>query len=317
MSLDIVFNELSSTPIAPDIDSAHLRISDFVYVLRRAISFGANRVLRTNAEFHSMVLAPGYSFAQWRSDKRTDRDQFRFILGLATKAPFLEDLANPATEQRLSGMEFRCNETLAQGLGIGYLLDALTVSFASSDEWNRDEIQLQYDEIDEAGELTSNVGLVKHACRLSHVEFSRNWLRQQVQTQLIDGHDLWQHRNNLFPALIFCDNVAEQVQQLGKNDPRFHSVRKRLFELNDYDWSLGKFDPDLMPSKTTPESQATLKIYSAQRTFQCPDGIPRIFSYHGRFTPGAGRIHFYPLPASKQIIIGYIGDKLQTVNDPT
>jgi hypothetical protein len=196
-------------------------------------------------------------------------------------------------------------------------LDALTVSFASSDEWNRSEIQIQFDEIDENGLFVSDVGLVKHACNLLHIDVARDWLRQQVQTQFVDGPDLWQRRSELFPSLIFCDSVAGQVQQLGKNDPRFHSVCKRLFELNDYDWSAGKFDPDQMPSKTTPESPATLKIYGAQRTFQCPDGIRRTFSYHGRFTPGAGRIHFYPILESNKIIVGYIGNKLQTVNDPT
>jgi len=47
-----------------------------------------------------------------------------------------------------------------------------------------------------------------------------------------------------------------------------------------------------------------------QLTFLCPDGKERSFDFHLRFTPGAGRIYFYPKQPGA-IIVGYIGEKLK------
>ena len=56
---------------------------------------------------------------------------------------------------------------------------------------------------------------------------------------------------------------------------------------------------------------------AAARTFLCPDGEERLFSWHVRYTPGAGRIHFLPLGPREGCLIGYIGHKLPTVKYPT
>jgi hypothetical protein len=60
----------------------------------------------------------------------------------------------------------------------------------------------------------------------------------------------------------------------------------------------------------TSESEATLNQYRHTRTFICPDGVPQVFKWHVRLTPGAWRIHFFPLDDKRQLIIGYIGRHL-------
>src|SRR5579859_5192650 len=99
-----------------------------------------------------------------------------------------------------------------------------------------------------------------------------------------------------------------------RGDPRLLSILKRLYELEDYcnGWQHGPFDHTKI-NKATPESPDTLEVYGSERTFLCYDGEFRVFSWHIRLTPGPWRIHFFPLPEEKKLIIGYIGHHLNTV----
>ena len=93
----------------------------------------------------------------------------------------------------------------------------------------------------------------------------------------------------------------------------------RLFELNTYceNWHDGLFDYDKIPTKITPESDATLKKYSSEHTFLCPDGTNHLFSWHARLTPDAWRIYFHVDEDKKLLTIGHIGHKLPNVLYPT
>ena len=61
----------------------------------------------------------------------------------------------------------------------------------------------------------------------------------------------------------------------------------------------------------------TLQQYGAQHTFQCPDGKPRVFSWHVPMTPGAWRLFFYPDGRKRKAFIGHIGSKLPNVSYAT
>ncbi len=76
------------------------------------------------------------------------------------------------------------------------------------------------------------------------------------------------------------------------------------------DWLEGPFESQRIACRATPESMATLEQYGSERTFSCPDGEMRLFSWHVRLTPHAWRIYFFPLEGKRQLIIGYIGHHL-------
>ncbi|MCP3775844.1 hypothetical protein NLX71_21460 [Paenibacillus sp. MZ04-78.2] len=123
----------------------------------------------------------------------------------------------------------------------------------------------------------------------------------------------------LFPALIFCERTLAQLFEFNKGELILKQIRNKLWDLNDYfiKWSDGGFDPQLLPFKVTPESQRTLSHCKEGHTFLCPDGEYKTFSWHLRMTPGAGRIFFIPDEKTRKCIIGHIGNKLKTINDPT
>lgn len=102
-------------------------------------------------------------------------------------------------------------------------------------------------------------------------------------------------------------------RKMGELIARAAQVYKRLLELQRAGESMkGNFDKNVL-TKATPESEATLKQYSQEHTFQLPDGRTQLFSWHTRYTGGyAGRIFFYAVPREKIIYIGYIEKKLPT-----
>jgi hypothetical protein len=146
----------------------------------------------------------------------------------------------------------------------------------------------------------------------------QDWLKY-IETTVIDGAELWGRRERLFHSLVFCGDVRKQLEDLSQGNILLQPVIKKLFELERYcrDWNGGPFNPDLLSCKVTTESARTLAQYGNERTFLCPDGENRVFSWHARLTPHARRIHFYPVPETRQIMIGYIGPHLPTANDPT
>jgi hypothetical protein len=123
--------------------------------------------------------------------------------------------------------------------------------------------------------------------------------------------EMWGERNRLFSHLQFRPEVEGHLELL---EPVAHlqGVLSSLRSYNSYaaDWSdsRAEFDHHRM-LHVTPESSGRLKMYGEQMTFDW-NGQSRTFSLHGRFTPGAGRIHMWPDISCGTIVIGYIGMKI-------
>jgi hypothetical protein len=85
-----------------------------------------------------------------------------------------------------------------------------------------------------------------------------------------------------------------------------------LQELQNYcqNWTAGGFDIKAI-SYASGESEATLNKFGEQRIFSCPDGKHRLFSWHKKLD--ALGIHFFDFPATKRILIGYVGRHLDIV----
>jgi hypothetical protein len=319
MDLEMVLNELSLQSPASDIYIARQWMSELINVARTAVKHGASRVLRTHRDFSSTLLAPEYPVVRWRNDKDVSKEVRQYFNSLATKAPFLADISDPTVRNRTLSSEFSFDGILAQGLGIAFLLESLAISVRSEQRWEHGRLELEARWLEEDGSLIPKSVIVVHASRIDHISENEGWIKNRLRTSVRDGSDLWKRRDSLFPSLTFCDSVAGQLQRLHAGNPLWRPIVKRLFELEEYcgDWKEGAFEPERLPSKASPESEPTLRQFGRERTFQCPDGQNRTFSWHVRLTPGAWRIHFFPGPKIGGIIIGYIGPHLPTVHDPT
>ena len=312
MDLEMVLNELSLRIAADNIQTARQRMSDLIATAREAAELGVKPIIRTHSEFYTAVLADNYSLSNWLVDQNVDRDEQRFML-TAAKTPFLTDLQNSEIENRNLLSEFYYEQELSEGFGIAYLLETLALSLASEQCWDCSRVQLEFQQLDENGEVIGEIVEIIHASRSDHVQEHVDWIKNRIRTGVRDGVELWNRREELFPSLEFCNDVCKQMQSLSSGNPMLRQVVKRLYELEDYckSWTEGAFDLESIPCKVSPESDSRLKQLKQQLTFQCPDGQDRIFSLHVRMTPGAWRLHFCVELEPGKIIIGYIGLKIQ------
>jgi len=313
MDLEMVLNELSLLTPAADIPTARQWMSDLITTVRTATAQGIKRVIRTQSDFQSTILAPEYPIARWRNDSAVDREARRFVTTLITKAPFLTDVSDPGIEDTVDLSEFKHQGTQASGLGIAYLLETLALSLASGQCWDCSCLQLEVKRLDENGEVIDEIVEIIHASRSNHVQEHANWIKNRIRTGVCDGVELWNRKEELFPSLQFCEDLGTQMQSIAAGNPMLRQVVKRLFELEDYckSWTAGSFNSDSLPSKASPESESRLQQFRQQLTFKCPDGEKRLFNLHVRMTPGALRLHFSVELGPGKIIIGYMGPKIQ------
>ena len=317
MDLEMVFNELSVDSPATSILEARQWMAGFVGTILSASAAGVNRVLRTHIDINNTLLAPEYPLSRWRNDSNVDLEARRYFRSLISQYPPLEDL--PEISNNMLARDFFHQGRRAYGFGIAYLLESICISLPSAKVWNMNEIEVKTEWLNENGGLISKKVRIMHASNSSHIDLLAGWITQRLKTGVVNGDDLWNRREELFPHLIFCDYVAKQIFPLQNGDPMFRQIVKRFFELQNYcsAWREGPFLPDQLPFKATVESEPTMQKYRGKRTFTCPGGNEITFTWHGRMTPGAWRIYFDPSIGPGMMHIGYIGQKLPTVKYET
>src|SRR5712692_4022596 len=308
MELEMVLNDLSLRSPAPDIHIAPQWMSALISTAVAAVQHGVKQIIRTHSGFHATLLAPNYPLVSWLNDNSVDRDTRRYLL-TTTKFPFLVDLHDPNIQDNILLSEFSCDGEPAEGLGIAYLLEALPISVRSEQRWESSRLVLEAKQLQDDGSISTTRITIVHASDSGHLLEHDAWIQERRFTSVRDGSDLWNRRRSLFASVSFCDAVGKQVQGLHIGHPLLRPVIRRLFELENYckNQQVGPFDPNSLPTRASPESQSTLQQFGRERTFLCPDGQERVFSWHVRLTPGAWRIHFSPGPDVGEIIVGYIG----------
>lgn len=310
MALDMVLNDLSLTPAA-DVFAARSRMSGMVQTIKHASLCNVKGALRTQAGLHDIMLADSYPFYLWSCDRNVNPDERLFMLKLATNAPYWQDHAT--LEDKVRVTEYRFKAQIAQGLGVAHLLDTLAVSLASDSSWNVPLLTLQCEQLSNDMDLWRTNEDVRHASTPDHVTQNASWVQARLRRDIKTGHELWERREELLPSLQFCDSVKPQLE--GLIPTILPAVARHLFSFESYcgNWKTGGFNPGEIPLTMSPESESTLEQYGLERTFTCPDGVSRLFSWHSKGTPGPFRIHFVPVGPG-ELIIGYIGRHLRTVS---
>jgi hypothetical protein len=310
MALEMVLNELSLESVT-SVYTARQWMLEFIQTIQAATSYKVSRVIRTQSRVFDIPLATDYPLCRWLNDPEVDREAQRYIRALTTKAPLWDGL--PELFDRVLEHEFHYENQQALGLGVAYLLESLAISLPSEGCWNATLLPLNASWITGDGDIEEETVCVVHASQPVHMNEHREWIQDRLRSNVRDGNDLWNRRAELLPSLMFCEAAGHRIQ--GLDPTMLHPVARRLFELQAYcdGWTEGGFDQGQLPTRATPESQATLERYGNERTFVCPDNVVRTFSWHVRLTLHAWRVHFHPDPQTRTMIIGYIGPHLPTV----
>lgn len=142
--------------------------------------------------------------------------------------------------------------------------------------------------------------------------------------QLIKRNDLWNvtYRNmwskkeKLFPNLIFCGDVENQLLLIGDSS-YFNQIIDRLVEFNKAvsQWKNGSFSYKKINAnyslRISPESDKTMNKFGNERICKLPDGSTEFFELH--IKTGDLRFHFYADDQVRKVYIGYIGPHLNTI----
>jgi putative addiction module killer protein len=189
MALEMVFNELSFDPLAPNSAVAKQWMQEFIDLVRAAQKLEI-KSLRVHSSFNQAQLASNYSIAQWRNDPNVDRERQRFFKSLQTKSPFIDIQTEHEVQDQTEQSEFHHQNTVSYGLGIAYLIEALAVSFPSAPHWQAAQVQLQYSFFDpDTTEIISQDIKVPHASTKQHLELNYSWIEEQRCLQPWTAHD--------------------------------------------------------------------------------------------------------------------------------
>jgi hypothetical protein len=274
------------------------------------------REIKVHSTFYNHQFAPGYSFLHWVADHNADEDLRVLLKSVMGTMPFVDEILVGYENENNVVLKMEYNNQLCIGLGLAsnILFHTVTLSYDAI-QWSLNEypVSVTIAEEDATGNIVENVkaGTAFNISADAHVATHQHFINTKVKSTIQNGRELWLKREELFPNLHFCDLVREQIASMNANTMGFQIIIERLFDLQNVAvkcTGVGVKPADF-PTLTTPESDSRLKDFSEQLTIKCPDGEKRLFSWHSRFTPGAGRIHFIPYEERKIFLVGSIANQ--------
>ena len=270
----------------------------------------AGYTLRADRQLYEIQCATGVSLwdAMQRLRGPDAREEFGFLVRLATKAPLLEGVGPEAKHRFLT-----CETTsFPPEDGSPLLLCALTggiaIGFPTADRWDRDRLTVEFEELLPNDTFSRESEGIDHLARLEHAAGICSRHREVLRAGLTPG-ELWSNRRAAFPNLSFGLDVESHIAKLS----HFHTVVGRLIEL---DSAAGNWRGDGGPKPpwschVTNESTTTRnnpKLSEARR-YRSNSGERRAFFWHARCGSGL-RIHLRFDRERYEVEIGYIGPHL-------
>lgn len=300
----LFFNELSCTVVLPK-DRVDEAMKQFVGVLRRIAAVRGDTALISGVKLSELELAPGYYLSEW-SGRPANVDLWRWIRRMQNRAPFSAVLPPGVGE----GADYSCGGRAAKALGAAHLLDGALVSLPVDSMWEAPWILAERNTLAEGRDGEPDVIKdwveVRHASTLDHVDSHLEWIKQAGIPDLKHGSEIWEARGALYPHLSFLPRTEQQLSGLRADWVVSAAQELRRIDAAIADWDATRSKFPIWRSHITPESDSRKRLCR----FEDFDGVVRVFDLHGRFTPGAGRVHFRLVPEEGKGIIAYIGLKL-------
>lgn len=284
-------------------------VARFLAVMRAAKGPMPRLSLVTAEPLPDIRLSDGHSIREWINAPNTNKELARFLLSLGQMAPFRaarDAFGDPdpgVTEYTHDGEPFPGMPLV--GVGLAHLYDGLAVSFGHDEGWLRPQLPLAIRTYTEDGEVAAQ-GSVLHAAVPEHVQLHRETLVARCRRAITGAADLWRRREELLGNLRLLPGTESQLATLGREE--FQQVRKWLFTMED---AVAAWDPATHPTPAYP-THCTDESRSRRDLcwFEDTDGQRHLFSWHGRFTPSPGRIHFRLDAGRRKVVVAYIGRKL-------
>jgi hypothetical protein len=323
MSLEYVLNELSVAELMPSVQDANAVMDTFVDVLKSSRELGIRPSVRTHISIEGIELSPGYFISNWCSDQTISKEKRLYIRKLLTNSPLLEGLPEGLQEDiKEVGVKF--NGLLGNGLTVAFLAENPVLSFNTHARWEPPILNVTVERLtlnaqSNVIEVIENEGMLINFSTRESLGTNKEKVRALLEKRFTSIDDFWSKREQIFSRLEFSLTLFDDLKTLGVNSTLFVQVVDRLSELNRYceTWTEG---PCLVREKIpniSVESASTMQTYGEERKFKNHRGEYFLCELHCRLTPGANRVHFFPLVNDRKIFVGYVGKKLRTTSTPT
>lgn len=261
----------------------------------------------------SLKLCDEYGLSHWLDDctvRKENKQLFKRILDRYCRYYNAQDVNGEF------GILVDGKECSSVGCAFAWEHSHTLMSFPTNILWENSIVSGNYSSLDEAGEIQTSTKCVDNVCTNMPFEELTSIHRKELSNSITSGQDLWEKREQLYPNLVFCENVKDQ---LFDDSEKYHiiAVMKKLNRFQEYFSNCGSsYDPgelgmDARTESETVKSDADLKN---DRKFTLPDGNEKYFFDHVGFSGkySGGRIYFIPDNLHNRCYIGYIGRHLRT-----
>lgn len=302
--MEAYFNELSIR-VFSDNKEAQNAFSLLGKCLQKMSELGVSNVRMTNEVMGKRVL-PGQTLNRLLNNEAVIDKDLKSVL--IAKLCTLEPVDNLEIKYNVLGFSY--NKIPCKGLGWASeeIEDTISLGFKQKNVWDNGCYNVDINLLDEDAEEMSLKSKCKHVVSSDGVEQIRDFLSLKIRIPT-NGKVLAKRSGNLFSHLKFSEQALSQLCKI-KDSDIIQQIYWRLLDLERVAANItSSISPAVFKYKTTPESDTRSRLPQLKILFQ--DGKTRLCSWHSRFTPGAGRIHFYPDESNHIFYIGYIGEKIK------
>ncbi|WP_049735835.1 hypothetical protein [Rhizobium ecuadorense] len=302
MTFIAFLNELSFPQGQVDQNAAEASVVGLVKTLQALRRVQPSTALHSSVSLASIPIGADNWLGQIMATGR-NRDEWRFLRGFENRAPFRVGLG----ETFAMDSEYHFGNQPAEGLGLSHAVGTLSVSFANN-PWIAPTVELRRIFLSDDGDCEGEMVEVSHASTADHIAAHDNWLRRMPLERVRDGDELWVRREEIFPHLRFLPRTEAYIRSFKAGEVRFTAAGRTLMDLEvaTSRWNTTQSPMPTWLTLTSAEAEQRSKKFN----FDDLDGVERCFDWHARYTPGAGRIHFWCDRANGLLMIGHVGEKV-------
>lgn len=182
---DLVFNELTTSPLAPDFNAAFERVKGFIYTYKKKPAM-FNRMIRLDIYIGELQLTEGMSLQDFCNETPASRTLGSLLLGLG-KHPFIDEGTDQENQYLEHDYFFDRNgiRKATIGLAAAYLRGTVCIGFASEECWENVECKLIVSEVD--GSVRSTTVLSASTPNHFSSPSMNNWVEKNETITLVEG----------------------------------------------------------------------------------------------------------------------------------
>lgn len=302
--MEAYLNELSVQSF-PNNETAKSAFQLLGNCLKKLSEMGVSNIRLTNEAMRKGILT-GQTLNRILNNKAVIDEDLKSVLmaKLCTLEPVDE------LESKYNVLGFSYDGVPCKGLGWASeeIEDSVALGFELKGEWEDKNYDVDISSLDEEGEEVTFTSACKHVVTPEGIEDLRDFFKTKINIPT-NGKILEKLATHFFPHLIFAEQALYQLGKI-KDSSAVEQIYFRLMDLERVAAnSIVPISPAIFRYKTTPESETRSRLPQMNVLFK-KDGQVRNCSWHSRFTPGAGRIHFYYDESKKIFYVGYIGEKI-------